>query len=66
MAEVPSFVSNQFDIFNRKARQSSVQETTETIYKPISSVDQTVIEFLIPGDRDTYIDLDIKLSIKSN
>jgi len=64
MAEVPFFVYTDFDIFNRKAVQSAVLETTETIYKPITSVDQTDIEFSIPGDVDTYIDLDLKLYIK--
>ena len=36
-------------------------ETTETIYKPFASVEQTDIEFLIPSDSDTYIDPNIKL-----
>jgi len=53
MAEVTSFVGTEFDIFNRKAIQSAVLETTETIYKPIPSVDQTDIEFLIHGNSDT-------------
>jgi len=53
MAEVPSFLSTEFDLFERKARQVGCLETTETIYKPIASVDQTDIEFLIPGDSDT-------------
>ena len=39
-------------------------ETNETIYRPIASVDQTNIEFMIPGDRDTYVDLDLKLFVK--
>jgi len=30
-------------------------------YKPIATVDQNDLEFLIPGDTETYIDLDIKL-----
>jgi len=34
------------------------------IYKPIASVDQTDIEFLIPGDGDTYIDINLKLFIR--
>jgi len=33
-------------------------------YKQFASVDQTDIEFLIPGDSDRYIDLVIKLFIK--
>ena len=51
MAEVPSYVGTEFDIFVRKPKQSSTVETNETIYRPIASVDQTDIEFKIPGDR---------------
>jgi len=66
MAEVPSFVCTEFDIFTRKHKQVDVEETIETIYKPIASIDQTDIEFLIPGDSETYINLDLKLFIKGN
>jgi len=54
-------VSSEFDIFASKRIQSAVAATTEVKYKPIASVDQSVLEFLIPSDDDTYIDLDIKL-----
>jgi hypothetical protein len=64
MAEVPAFLSTEFDIFTRKAKQASTLETFETIYKPIAPVDQSDIEFLIPGDSDSYIDLDLKLYLK--
>ena len=64
MAEVPSFVVTQFDIFTPNPRQVAVEETIETVYKPIASIDQTDIEFVIPGDSDIYIDLDVKLHIK--
>ena len=64
MAEVPSFVGTDFDIFARKPRQLAVEKTPETIYKPIASIDQADIEFLITGDSETYIDLDLKLFIK--
>ena len=64
MVEVPSFLSTEFDLFDRKARQVGCLETTETIYKPIASVDQTDIEFLIPGDSETYIDPNVKLFIR--
>ena len=37
---------------------------TEVKCKPIASVDQIDLEFLIPSDDDTYIDLDIKLYIR--
>ena len=64
MAEIPFYISTEFDLFERKARQDGSLETTETIYKPIASVDQTDIEFLIPADSDTYIDPNIKLFIR--
>jgi hypothetical protein len=41
-----------------------VAQTQEIIYKPISSVEQDDLEFLIPGDNETYIDTNIKLYIK--
>jgi len=64
MAKVPSFMGTDFDIFAPKPRQVAVEGTFETIYKPIASIDQSDIEFLIPGDSETYIALDIKLYIK--
>jgi len=64
MAAEPSYVGTEFDIFVRKPKQSSTVETVETIYRPIASVDQTDIEFVIPGDSDTYVDLDLKLFVK--
>jgi len=53
MAEEPSFEGTDFDIFGRKPKQSSTVETNQTICRPIASVDQTDIEFIIPGDIDT-------------
>ena len=64
MAEVPSYMGTEFDIIAPKPRQIAVEGSIETIYKPIASIDQTDIEFLIPGDIETYIDLDLKLYIK--
>ena len=64
MAEEPSHVGTEFDIFVRKPKQSSTVETKETINRPIASVNQTDIEFVIPGDSDTYVDLDLKLFVK--
>jgi len=64
MAEIPSYISTEFDLFERKARQDGCLETTETIYKPIASVDQKDIEFLIPADSDSYIDPNKKLFIR--
>ena len=58
MAEVPPYMSTEIDIFAPKPRQVAVEGTTGTIYKPITSIDQSDIEFLKPGDSETYIDLD--------
>jgi len=33
-------------------------------YKPIASAEQSDLEFLIPADNDTYVDLNIKLYIR--
>jgi hypothetical protein len=64
MSEVPSFVGTEFDIFAPKPIHSRVDQTIDTIYKPVASVDQSDLEFAIPGDSDTYLDLDIKLFVK--
>jgi hypothetical protein len=57
-------VSSEFDIFATKPVQTSTLDTTETAYKPIASIDQSDLEFLIPADYDTYIDLNIHLLIR--
>ena len=62
--KVPSYMGTEFDIFAPKPRQIAVEGTFETIYKPIVSIDQTDIEFLISGDSETHIDLDLKQYIK--
>ena len=64
MAEAPSFVGTEYDIFGIKPKQIGTDETNETIYKPVASVDQTDIEFMIPGDSDTYVHLNLKLFMK--
>jgi len=64
MAAVPSYMGTEFVIFVPKPRQIAVEGTIETIYKPLASIDQTDIEFFIPGESETYIDLDLKLYIK--
>jgi len=33
-------------------------------YKSIATVDQNDLEFLVPGDNETYIDLNFKLFVK--
>jgi len=55
---------SEFYIFAPKPVKASVVETTEVAYKPIASVDQSDLEFLIPSDSDTYIDLNIRLYIR--
>jgi len=61
-AEVAS-ISSEFDSFAHKPAQTSVLGNIETAYKPIAPVDQNDLEFLIPGDKDNYILLDIKLYV---
>ena len=56
--------STEFDIFATRPVQNSTLETIETAYKPIASLDQSDLEFLIPADHDTYIDLNIQLYIR--
>jgi hypothetical protein len=58
------FESSEFDIFASKPVQTAVRETNVVHYKPIASVDQNDLEFSIPEDHDTYIDLNIKLYVK--
>jgi hypothetical protein len=59
-----SFWSSEFDIFASKPVQESLLETTEVVYKPTASLDQSDLEFLIPVDNESYIDLDIKLYVR--
>jgi hypothetical protein len=63
MSEVTS-INSQFDIFMHRPIQTAVQDTVETVYKPLAPVKQNDKEFLITGDSDTYIDLDIKLYVR--
>ena len=53
-----------FDIFMHRPIQTAVHGTVETVYKPLAPVEQNDLEFSIPGDSDTYIDLDIKLYVR--
>jgi len=59
-----AFFRSQFDIFAQRPIQTSVFGTIKTAYKRTAPVDQNDLEFLIPADTDTYIDLDIKLYIR--
>jgi len=50
-------LSSEFDIFAPRPIETYVVE-------PIASVEQSDLEFLIPADNDTYVDLNIKLYIR--
>ena len=39
-------------------------ETIETANKPITPLEQNDLEFLIPGNKDSYIRLDIQLYVR--
>ena len=41
---------SEFDMFAKKPVQSAVLGTRVSQYKPIAPVDQSDIEFIIPGD----------------
>jgi len=59
------FISSEFDIFGKKKPiKSAILDTHVVHYKPIATVNQNDLEFFILGDNETYIDLDIKLSVK--
>ena len=64
MSEDDEFVTTEFDIFAQKPVQPVILETNAVHYKPIATVDQNDLEFLIPVDNETFIDLDIKLYVK--
>lgn len=55
---------SEFDIFAKKPVQSAVLGNYETIIKPIAPVDQSVLEFVIPGDNEHYIDLNVFLKVR--
>jgi len=59
MAAEALSVSSDFDIFAQKPVQTFVQETIETIFRPIASVDHSDLEFLSYAEHDTYRDLNI-------
>jgi hypothetical protein len=56
-------VTTVFDIFALKPVQEAVQETVEFTYKPIATIDQTDLEFIIPSDNDTCRDKNIHLFV---
>ena len=62
-AEV-AVVSCVFDIFEHRVVHAAALGILETVYKHVASVEQNDLEFMIPGDSDTYIDLNINLSVR--
>jgi hypothetical protein len=44
--------------------QSAVLSSRVTHYKSIAPVDQSDLEFVIPGDAETYVDLDIHMLVR--
>ena len=56
--------SSEFDIFATRLVQTSTLQTLETSYKPIAAHVQSDLEFIVPADQDTYIDLNIQLYIR--
>ena len=63
MSEITS-ISIQFDIFRHRPIQTAVQDNVETVYKTLVNVEQNDLEFLMHGNSDTLIDLDIKLNVR--
>jgi hypothetical protein len=55
MSTEAASASTEFEIFAKRPIQTSTLDTNKTSYKPIASIDQTDLEFLIPSDYDTYI-----------
>jgi hypothetical protein len=57
-------VSSKFDIFADRPVQTSTFITPEIACKPITSVDQSVLDFVIPADNEKYIDLSWQIFVK--
>jgi hypothetical protein len=59
-----TLASREFDIFAPKPVENAINDTYEVVYKSLAPIDQSVLEFLIPADLDTYVNPDIKLYIR--
>jgi hypothetical protein len=44
MSEEPLFVGTEFDIYAPKPKESVVEETVDTIYNPVASVNHSDLE----------------------
>ena len=54
---------SELDLFLAKPVQTAILGIRDILYKSIASVNQTNLEFVIPGDNETHIDLNIKLYV---
>jgi hypothetical protein len=54
---------SEFGIFATKLVQKAIFETRE-MYRPITPVGQRNLDFVIPGDNETYIDSNIHLYVR--
>ena len=54
----------EFYIFVKQPVQSAVVSDRVSIYKPIAALDKNVLEFVVPSDNESYIDLNIKLMVE--
>jgi hypothetical protein len=57
-------VSSELDIFGPKPVQSAILGTTQVTYKPTAAVEPIDLEFVVPADNDTYIDMNIHIYVK--
>ena len=65
MSEDVELISSEFDILVKKPTQSAILDSHVVRFKPIATVGQKDLEFLVPGDNETYIDLNFKLFAKA-
>ena len=57
-------IRSEFDIFVRRPVLTAVLSSRVTHNKPIAPVDQSDLELAIPGDAETYMNLDIHMSMR--
>jgi hypothetical protein len=55
---------SEFNIFAQKPVQTAVLQTRETLYKTMATVDPSDLQFVVPGDNESYIDLKVHIYIK--
>jgi hypothetical protein len=56
-------VKAEFGIFAPKLVLAGVQEIVEFTYKPIATIHQSDLEFIIPANSDFYIDPEIYIFV---